>query len=155
MGLAQVKKVAPKLRLDTAKTTCDLDTLQAVISHRYEVLAKYAQSLKHTLAKEIDHLKDGGAANLGVDRSTLKRWVLADSKTLQEDERVKLNLVLSKTSTLDKVYKMREELMAVWQRSTSSKDELVKQLEDWCHRAEESGIEVLENFSRRLRCYAA
>jgi stearoyl-CoA desaturase (delta-9 desaturase) len=151
LGLAQVKKVAPKLRLDAAKTKCDLDTLQAVISHRYEVLAKYAQSLKHTLAKEIDHLKD---ASLGVDRSTLKRWVLADSRTLQEDERIKLNLVLSKTTTLDKVYKMREELTAVWQRSTMSKDELVKQLEDWCHRAEESGIEVLQNFSRRLRCYA-
>ena len=45
-----------------------------------------------------------------MDRSTLKRWVLADSRTLQEDERVKLNLVLSKTTTLDKVYKMREEL---------------------------------------------
>lgn len=153
MGLAQVKKVAPKLRLDAAKTECDADTLQAVISHRYEVLAKYAQSLKQTLAKEVDHLKEA-ATNLGVDRSTLKRWVLADSKTLQEDERAKLNLVLSKTSTLDKVYKMREELITVWQRSTSSKDELVKQLEDWCHRAEESGIEVLQNFSRRLRCYA-
>ena len=96
LGLAQVKKVAPKLRLDAAKTKCDLDTLQAVISHRYEVLAKYAQSLKHTLAKEIDHLKD--APRLGVDRSTLKRWVLADSRTLQEDERAKLNLVLSKTT---------------------------------------------------------
>jgi stearoyl-CoA desaturase (delta-9 desaturase) len=153
MGLAQVKKVAPKLRLDAAKTECDADTLQAVISHRYEVLAKYAQSLKQTLAKEVDHLKEA-ATNLGVDRSTLKRWVLADSKTLQEDERAKLNLVLSKTSTLDKVYKMREELITVWQRSASSKDDLVKQLEDWCHRAEESGIEVLQNFSRRLRCYA-
>jgi stearoyl-CoA desaturase (delta-9 desaturase) len=49
---------------------------------------------------------------------------------------------------------MREELVSVWQRSTGTKDELVKQLEDWCHRAEGSGIEVLEKFSRRLRCYA-
>ncbi|MEY4960641.1 MAG: hypothetical protein RL610_820 [Pseudomonadota bacterium] len=153
LGLAQVKKVAPKLRLDTAKTQCDLDTLQSVISHRYEVLTKYTHSLKLTLAKEIDHLKEV-ATHHGVDRSTLNRWVLADSKTLKEDERAKLSLVLSKTTTLDKVYTMREELMSVWQRSTSTKDELVKQLEDWCRRAEESGIEVLQNFSRRLRCYA-
>ena len=153
LGLAQVKKVAPKLRLDTAKTQCDLDTLQSVISHRYEVLTKYTHSLKLTLAKEIDHLKEV-ATHHGVDRSTLNRWVLADSKTLKEDERAKLSLVLSKTTTLDKVYTMREELMSVWQRSTSTKDELVKQLEDWCRRAEESGIVVLQNFSRRLRCYA-
>ena len=153
MGLAQVKKVAPKLRLDTAKTQCDLDTLQSVISHRYEVLTKYTHSLKVTLAKEVDHLKEV-ATHHGVDRPTLNRWVLADSKTLKEDERAKLSLVLSKTTTLDKVYTMREELMSVWQRSACTKDELVKQLEDWCRRAEESGIEVLQNFSRRLRCYA-
>jgi stearoyl-CoA desaturase (delta-9 desaturase) len=117
------------------------------------VLTKYTHSLKLTLAKEVDHLKEV-ATHHGVDCPTLNRWVLADSKTLKEDERAKLSLVLSKTTTLDKVYTMREELMSVWQRSTSTKDELVKQLEDWCRRAEESGIEVLQNFSRRLRCYA-
>lgn len=153
MGWATVKKVAPKLNLDKSKTVCDFDTLQAVISHRYEVLAKYTQSLKSMLKNEIDHLKDV-ASHHGIDGTTLKRWVLADAKTLQEEERAKLSLVLSKTRNLDKAYTMREELMAIWQRSTASKDELVKQLEDWCHRAEESGIEALQQFSRRLRSYA-
>ena len=153
LGLAKVKKMAPKLRLDKTKSKCDSDTLQAVILHRYEVLAKYAHSLKKTFAKEIDHLQKEATYH-GVDNITLKRWVLADSKTLQEHERTKLNLVLSKIKTLDKVYTMREELVSVWERSTATKDELVKQLEDWCHRAEESGIEVLAKFSRRLRCYA-
>src|ERR1700704_2749634 len=53
LGLAQVKKVAPTLKLDTAKTRCDLATVQAVITHRYDVLAKYAKSLRHTCAEEI------------------------------------------------------------------------------------------------------
>jgi stearoyl-CoA desaturase (delta-9 desaturase) len=30
----------------------------------------------------------------------------------------------------------------------------VKSLNDWCRRAEESGIAALEQFSRSLRCYA-
>ena len=153
MGLAKVKKIAPKLRFDKAKTTCDIETLQAVISHRYEVLAKYTQSMKSMFSKEFEHLREK-IAHLDVDHPTLKRWVLADSKTLQEHERTKLSEVLSKTQTLDKVYTMREELAAIWERSTASTDELVKQLEDWCHRAEESGIEALKNFSKRLRCYA-
>lgn len=153
MGLATVKKIAPKLNINKNKTACDSDTLQAVICHRYEVLAKYSQSLKVMLKKEIDHLREV-ASQYEIDGTTLKRWILADAKTLQEDERAKLSLVLSKTKNLDKVYTMREELAAIWQRSAASKDELVKQLEDWCHRAEESGIEVLQQFSRRLRCYA-
>ncbi len=153
MGLAKVKKIAPKLRFDKAKTTCDIETLQAVISHRYEVLAKYTQSMKSMFANEFEHLKEK-IAHMDVDHPTLKRWVLADSKTLQEHERTKLSEVLSKTHSLDKVYTMREELAAIWERSTASTDELVKELEDWCHRAEESGIEALKNFSKRLRCYA-
>jgi len=153
LGLAKVKKIAPKLRIDKAKTQCDSDTLQAVISHRYEVLAKYTKSLKATFANEMIHLKEA-AAQYGVDNTTLKRWILADSKTLQEHEREKLSQVLSNAKTLDKVYTMREELAEIWQRSTASTEELVKQLEDWCRRAEESGIEVLRTFSQRLRCYA-
>ncbi|PSJ16323.1 DesA family fatty acid desaturase [Nitrosomonas supralitoralis] len=153
MGLAKVKKIAPKLRIDQAKTQCDSDTLQAVISHRYEVLAKYTKSLKATFAKEMIHLKEA-TAQYGVDNSTLKRWILADSKSLQDHEREKLIQVLSNAKTLDKVYTMREELAQIWQRSTATTEELVKQLEDWCRRAEESGIEVLRVFSQRLRCYA-
>lgn len=152
-GLAKVKKIAPKLRIDSAKTECDSDTLQAVISHRYEVLAKYTKSLKSTFSQEIIHIKEA-TAQYGIDNSTLKRWILADSRTLQEHEREKLNQVLSNTKTLDKVYTMREELAEIWQRSTASTEELVKKLEDWCRRAEESGIEVLQTFSQRLRCYA-
>ena len=54
---------------------------------------------------------------------------------------------------LTTVYTMRDELAAVWQRSTASKDQLVHQLEDWCRRAEASGIDALEAFARRLRSY--
>jgi stearoyl-CoA desaturase (Delta-9 desaturase) len=41
-GLAQVKKVAPRVRLDLAKQQCDAETLQAIITHRYDVLANYS-----------------------------------------------------------------------------------------------------------------
>ncbi len=153
MGLATVKKVAPKLKLNKGKTQCDLDTLHAVISHRYEVLAKYSKSLKTTFAEEVVHIKES-ITHYNIDNSTLKQWLLADAKTLQAHERDTLNQVLSKTKKLDTLYNMREELIEIWQRSTASKDELVKQLEDWCKRAEESGIEALRSFSQRLRCYA-
>ena len=49
---------------------------------------------------------------------------------------------------------MRKELAAVWERSNASREQLLKQLQEWCHRAEASGIRQLEEFSLRLRCYA-
>ncbi len=149
-GLARVKKVAPKLVLDSSKTSCDLATLQAVVTHRYEVLARYAASLRTTCAREVQTLK-GKAA---VDTGKLKRWLHIDKAALPAAELEQREAVIQHSKVLATVYNMRDELAQLWQRSTVSKEQLVKQLEDWCHRAESSGIEALEQFSRRLRSYA-
>lgn len=149
LGLAKVKKIAPKLVLDRSKTTCDLATLQAIVTHRYEVIAKYAATLRKTCAGELQLLK--GSA---VDMSSLKRWLRLDRESLPAAELAQRDAAISSSNTLTTVYHMRDELAQLWQRSTASKEQLVKQLEDWCHRAEASGIVALEQFSRRLRCYA-
>jgi stearoyl-CoA desaturase (Delta-9 desaturase) len=151
LKLAQVKKVAPELKLDTAKTRCDLATVQAVITHRYEVLAKYAKSLRQTCAAEIHDLRMRAER---VDVAAIKRMLHRDAKLVPATERVKVDEALSKSKVLATVYTMREELAALWQRSNASKEQLVRQLEDWCVRAEASGITPLQEFSRRLRCYA-
>jgi stearoyl-CoA desaturase (Delta-9 desaturase) len=49
---------------------------------------------------------------------------------------------------------MREELSALWSRSTDSSEQLLMRLKDWCHRAEMSGIEALATFSFTLKRYA-
>jgi stearoyl-CoA desaturase (delta-9 desaturase) len=49
---------------------------------------------------------------------------------------------------------MRRDLAAIWGRSAATRDQLVRQLQDWCQRAEASGIRPLAEFSERLRSYA-
>jgi stearoyl-CoA desaturase (delta-9 desaturase) len=151
IGLAQVKKVAPRIRLDSAKTHCDLATVQAVITHRYEVLAKYAHTLRQTCADEIQHLR---ARAVSVDRAALKRMLHFGADALPAAEQASLSEARRKSKVLDTVCSMRQELASLWQRSNVSAEQLVRQLEDWCARAETSGIIPLQEFSRRLRCYA-
>ena len=52
------------------------------------------------------------------------------------------------------MHAMRDELVSLWERSMATRDELVARLQDWCHRAESSGVLPLAEFSQRLRCYA-
>ena len=151
LRLADVKKVAPRLKLVTAKPHCDLATLQAVVTHRYEVLTKYAASLRATCAEEMGALR---ASAVHVDGQVLKRWLHIETSRLPQTELEHRERVLKASTRLATVYTMRDELAALWQRSTASKEQLVHQLEDWCRRAEASGIEALQAFSRRLRCYA-
>jgi len=152
LGLAQVKKLAPTPRFTEAKAV-DSATLQAVITHRYDVLATYAKSLKRTYAEELGKLRRFAPQDAHVLQS-LQRWLHRDEKSLCETERADLNKGLSKSRALHTVYSMRSELVSLWERSSASREQLVRQLQDWCHRAEASGIEQLEEFSRRLRCYA-
>jgi len=150
--LAQIKKIAPQVRLDISKTVCDLETLQAVIANRYEVMAKYAVSLKKTYSTEIAKLKLQATDKL--DGKRIKHWLHLDAQDLSEQQKAKLGVVIHASPILHKAYTLRQELAVIWQRSTTSKEHLVKQLEDWCHRAENSGIAALQEFSQRLRCYA-
>jgi stearoyl-CoA desaturase (Delta-9 desaturase) len=148
VGLAQVKKLAPQVRLNPSKTHCDVETLQAVVTHRYEVMAKYAQSLKKTYSEEFTKLR------LQADLAHIKQWLHLDETELTEQQKNKLGSVIQASPTLLTAYTLRQELAAIWARSTTSTEQLVHQLEDWCRRAENSGITALEQFSQRLRCYA-
>ena len=147
-GLARVKKVAPKLMVGN-DTACDLDTLQAIVLSRYEVLTKYARSLKQTCTEELARLRAAHA--LKVDRKSVRRLLDSDARKLSDFDRERVNEMLSNSKKLETVYSMREELTALWQRSTATKEQLVHELEDWCRRAEASGIEALQEFSLRLR----
>lgn len=152
LGQARVKKVAPTPRFAAARPTVDLDTLQAVITHRYDVMAKYMKSLRQIYREEARKLKTSlDAASL----KALKRWLARDAEELPEPERQRYVAVLEQSSRLSLGVEMRRELVALWQRSTASHEELVACLQDWCRRAETSGIRQLEEFSRRLRSYAA
>ena len=84
----------------------------------------------------------------------LKRWLDRDEKRMGGEERARLAEALAKSEKLSTVYTMRRELAALWDRSNASSEQLLKQLQDWCRRAEASGIRQLEEFSLRLRCYA-
>lgn len=153
-SLAKAKNLAPQLRLDNTKRACDADTLHAVITHRYEVLAKYAKSLQQTYREEIAQLKLAKAGFGKVDLKRIKHWLHLDHTALNDQEKTKLGLVIKASKKIQVAYTLRQELAAIWQRSTATKEQLVKELEDWCHRAESSGIEALQQFSLRLRCYA-
>jgi stearoyl-CoA desaturase (delta-9 desaturase) len=84
----------------------------------------------------------------------IRRWLNRDQHELQASEQAKLQSLLSRSEQLRTLYQMRQDLVSVWGRSTASREQLVRQLQDWCQKAEASGIAALSQFSLRLRCYA-
>ena len=153
LGLARVKHLAPRPHFAAPKPAVDPDTLEAVIRCRYDVLARYARSLKRIYAEELRKLRRRSPQE-ALALKAIGPWLDRDDRMLDELERARLARVLPQSRTLQTMYSMRRELAALWGRSRASREQLVRQLQDWCARAEASGIRPLAEFSQRLRSYA-
>ncbi|MDE1981254.1 MAG: fatty acid desaturase [Betaproteobacteria bacterium] len=156
VGQARVKNVAPALRFDRTKAECDEATLQAILLHRYDVIARYARELAHTCSTELQHLGDHLMAPIPSRREALEmvgRWLHREEQDLAVQDQHALAQAMAASGPLQTVVAMRRELADLWTRTNATREQLLEQLKDWCRRAEESGIQELRRFSQTLRAY--
>ena len=153
VGLAKVKKVPPKLRLGAIQPVADEKTLEALIAHRYEVMAGFARAMRDAGKVEIAALRSRNA-----DVSVLQaanRWLHRDDDKVPASAKPQLAQARAEHPVLDKMVIMREELRQMWLSTSASREQLTADLQAWCHRAEQSGIAALNDFSMKLRAAKA
>jgi stearoyl-CoA desaturase (delta-9 desaturase) len=151
LGLAQVKKLAPKPVLVPGKRRVDVDTLSAVITNRMQIMSGYAKNVVGRVYK--DEVRRADASRRWVLRHARSLLVREESR-LSDDARRRLEWALSHSPSLRVVYQYKTQLAAIWQERTASQERLLHALQDWCRRAEATGIRALQEFARRLPEYS-
>ncbi len=147
MGLASVKRSAPTTEFLPAKETVDSETVSAVIRNRFHVLKLYgAQVIRPVLKVELG----GEYARRQLRR--FRKWLTREDLTLDVRQRKTLEEALRGHSTLKIVLDFKQRLKALMQPSISESDRLAR-LQEWCAKAEATGIEALYEFAHRLRGY--
>ncbi|MFN9709032.1 MAG: acyl-CoA desaturase [Burkholderiales bacterium] len=133
LGLAKVRKTPPLMKMGTAKAVLDGQTLQAIITHRYEVMAKYASDLRAACSIEIKRLKaEGSCGSLQLAQLKLaRRWLHRDNDKIPAEVRPQLLQVMQISPCLSKLVLMREELRQLWTRTNVSAELLLIYLKDW------------------------
>jgi stearoyl-CoA desaturase (delta-9 desaturase) len=157
LGLATVRKTPPRLELGTVRQQADSRTLEALIANRYEVMAQYAKQVRQVCAAELSRLRLQGQSH-GVHWVNLRlarRWLHRDDDKIPMAVKPQLESAMADHPMLAKLVTMREELRTLWTRTNVSAPQLVTDLQAWCHKAEESGIAMLQEFSLRLRAARA
>ncbi|MES3011494.1 MAG: fatty acid desaturase [Pseudomonadota bacterium] len=149
VGLATVKKVPPKMQLGDIQPVANEKTLEALIAHRYEVMAGYANEMRRVCKAELELLK-ARKADISVLEAA-NRWMHRDDDKVPATARPQLAQARAAHPVLDKMVTMREELRQMWLNTSHSREQLATDLAAWCHRAEESGIAALKDFSVKLR----
>ncbi len=154
LGLATVRKLAPVPRLTSPTASIDLHTLQAVIAHRYDLMAAYGRSLARTCAEEVARLRAVQPAQASLIQAA-QHWLPQDASRWSAQDRISAGEVFAASAALKKLVEMRAELVSTWERSNASAEQLLAHLQDWCGRAESSGVAALQELALRLRRYQA
>ncbi len=151
VGLAQVKSVSPQTRFQPGKLLPDVETLGAVLTNRFQVLARYGREVALPVLRQERARADASVrALLRQARAALLR----DESLVNDEARARLQRALERSRELRVVWQFRERLQAVWARSAASQKERLEALQEWCSQAEATGIEALAAFASRLRGYA-
>jgi stearoyl-CoA desaturase (delta-9 desaturase) len=153
-GLARVKKIPPELTYDKAKDHIDLETVKAVITARFVVMAQFAREVMARVHRdELRNLDPSDKTRLTLLKP-VRRLMVREPRLLDEAARTRLQKALEQSQTLQTVYTMKQKLADVWQRSATTQENLIQALQDWCQEAEATGIHALREFSNKLRTYS-
>ena len=126
-GLAEVRNVPKNPTYDPAKNMIDEDTVEAILAAKYELFQKL-----HKLVRKLSRRYNKEKNLLSLSSETAKRDVLSSQ----------LRLIIS----------LRDDFEKIWHNQrTSSVEQIVVALQNWCKKAEMSGVKVLQEYSRSLR----
>ena len=150
LGLATVKKTSPVPQTKKVPAlTPDFQTLEAIISNRYNLMSAYARSLKQDYKNELAKLQSSLHEKISWGR--MKKMLAKDHDQLTTEEQNTIQKVIANSPLFKKVFALRAELTTLWQRSNLSREELLSSLQAWCKNAETSGIKKVQLFSLRLK----
>ena len=146
LGLAKVKYTIPKEVLDANKSNIDIETVRAIVNNRISFLHHYGRRVILPVFKQEQQNTTDANKHNSLTRKVRSILVRNSFNTTEKDKQsVKQALLCSKQ--LQTVYDFREQLQAIWSKKTATQKELIESLKDWCHKAEQSGIKALQDFS--------
>ena len=149
-GLVEVRRVAPTPVMK-AEAQVSLDTVEAVILNRLHVLRQYAREVMLPALKQEKRAASAWRHKL-LARS--RRILVRDRSLLNARDERRLRAALARSKALETAYEFRMKLEKLWENKTQSNETLLQHFKDWCHEAEMSGVESLQEFAARLRSYS-
>jgi len=151
LGLAQVRRVAPKTRFVAELGVVDMEVLRAVVTNRFHVLKLYGSHVVAPVLRTQARIADSGWGRRQLRQ--IRRRLVSENPVEKGCSGVNLAATLANNQTLQTVYEFKQRLRDVWMQRGKDQAELLIRLQAWCTEAEASGIAALREFSRQLRGY--
>lgn len=151
LGLAKVKRVAPQPKIIPGKQQIDVDTLRDLITNRIQVMTTYS---KDVILPLFYQEKDKVSPEDKGLWSRFKFTIVREESLVADAQKQRLEQFLEEHVKLKEVYQYRKRLQAIWDRTTATQKELLDALHEWCHAAEATGIQKLQEFVAYIKGYS-
>ncbi len=149
LHLARVLRVAPSLDQRPNVNLPDIETLRALLTHRFHAMTDYYRAvILPTLREEAAHAGD----NIKAVPARLRRALADGGRWLDGEGRERLAALIEKRPTLQTVCEFRARLAALMEQR--GPESALSGLQQWVREAEQSGIRVLQAYAARLKGYA-
>ncbi len=149
-GLAEIKKLPPRLVAVQGKASVDLETVKALFSNRFQILSRYYKDVVTPVYKEEKQRANAASQKLFKRASKL---LIREKSLMNRKAKHRLACLIREQNKLKLVYRYRLKLQAIWDKTATSQKELVDSLQQWCKQAEATGIDVLIRFANNLKSY--
>jgi stearoyl-CoA desaturase (delta-9 desaturase) len=149
VGLAKIRHVAPRLRLERNAGELDAETVHALFKNRMHVQRDYTRRVVLPVCRELTRREPRGSVPPRTSKLLIRHPAL-----LAEEARRALREVLERYEVLRRVVEFRDSLQCLWTDTSANQARTVGQLREWCAQAEASGICALREFSLALPAYA-
>ena len=148
-GLAKVLRVAPSLGIRPNIQMPDMDTMKALLAHRFQAMTDFHRRvLKPALREEIE------AEAVQKLPRRLRKGLVDDGRWLTPESRAQLQAWIDASPRVQALVEHRRRLAAVLEARSANAADSLHRLQEWCREAEASGIRSLQEFAGRLRGYA-
>lgn len=148
LGLCKVRRLAPQPAVADSPRAVDIQTLTAVLQNRMHVLRNYTRKVTLPVFRREKRVNRG---NETLRRA--RKLLVSGPILLDEAAKARLARLLEDNLALRTVHEYRQQLLELWGQANVSNERLIRQLKEWCNRAESSGIDALHDFSANLRGY--
>ncbi len=150
LGLAKIRRVAPKLAIEQEREALDTESLKALFTHRFHVMKVYCRTVvKPVLREECERAGE----SLRRMRRKARRLLTSDQRFFNDDKQQRLDQLLDRHAALQTVHEFRMRLANMWDRKNTDAEALLESFRQWCREAEATGNRYLQDFARSLPTY--
>ncbi len=140
LGLCKVKRLAPMPIIKDKESSCSKEIAMSLLQSKLVVITDFTHKVMKPIYKK--------------DKFKLSFKLLADHPVrLNTKEETKINLALKNNKQLDIVYSLKNKLHEILHTREIKHESFVETLNKWCDEAKSHGIESIDQFLERLKCY--